>query len=117
MMNDLHTLYYYFGERGAYLLPMNVVLIIVLFFIFGRLVRGLIKGKEGRVFLYVCAASFINSLITYQTNFSGNQMSVIEVPLFTIAGILVTYICYIPIKFALFGVKAIRNKTKQPQET
>jgi hypothetical protein len=116
MMNDLHTLYYYFGERGAYLLPMNVVLIAVLFLTLGGLVRSRIRGKEGRVFFYFGTASFISSMITYQTDFSGTQISVIEVPLFTMAGILVIYICYLPIKLALVGIKVIRKKTKQPKE-
>jgi len=100
-MSDLEIFFYYFAERGAYLLPMNLVLITIFSVVFINPLKSKNIGNKKLHFIYFLSASIITSIFTYIDNFAGSKISIIEVPLFVLSGITIIYVCYIPIYWAM----------------
>jgi len=107
-MNKIEVLYWYMAERGVYLLPMSLVVIIVIFAITRWFLPRLIKNQEKRVLFYIISSSLISSIITYMSGFSSNAYHITEIPNFTISGVIVLYVLYLP----AFIIQSLIKKKK-----
>jgi len=110
-MNNIETLYWYMMERGIYLLPMSLVVIIITFAVVRWFLPKLIKTQEKRVLFYIITSSLISSIITYVSGFGSNVYHITEIPNFAISGIIILYIVYLPV----FIVRTLINKRKSIQ--
>ena len=111
-MSDLETLFLYSSERGAYVLPMASIVILISYFVLGRLIRKFIHKAELRVLLYISSSSLISSIVIYRTGFSGNNMFIEEIPYFMLSGMVVLYIVYLPIYIIKKLIKAKKSGVK-----
>lgn len=105
-MNNIEIFFSYFSERGAYMLPLTSVVILIIYLIFGRLLKKVLTLQKQRSLFYIVVSSLLVSIYIFNTGFVGNYVYVTEIPLFVLSGITALYLLYLPYVF-------VKKKFKQ----